>query len=85
MGVDERGPRTPEVFEAKTSWALNESSELSVHQRGNYRSVQGYEGQVEGLFEHERELGWMECISNDEARAQQPHPGVGSSQVSGRG
>ena len=50
MGVEERMPGTPEVFEAETSWALNESFELPVHERENYRSVEGYEGQVEELF-----------------------------------
>ena len=49
MGVDERTAKTPEVFEAKTSWALNEPSEVPVHEKENYRSVEGYEGQVEEL------------------------------------
>ena len=69
VGVDEQMPRTPEVFEAKTSWALDDQHDDPVHLRGNYKSVQGFEKEVEALFEEERNLGWMEALSLEEAQA----------------
>ena len=69
VGVDDQMPRGPDVFEAKTLWALDEAPELPVHERGNYKSVGGFEDRVEELFELEHSLGWMECATLETAKA----------------
>ena len=59
-------PRTPEVFEAKTKWALDEDvvGEKTVVE--NYQSLSGFEKQVKDLFEEEGRLGWMLEMTHEE-------------------
>jgi len=67
IGVDEELPRTPGVYEEKVKWALNDSLDEPEHMRDNYKTMAGQEEQVQRLFESERDLGWMEELTEDEA------------------
>ena len=46
-------PRTPEVFEEKLTWALDELSDPLKKEATNCRSVEGYEDHIRKLFEEE--------------------------------
>ena len=61
-------PRAPVIFERKTRWALEEVEGTPDLDRANYKSVKGYEDQVEALFREEEALGWMIEMDEEEAR-----------------
>eukprot|EP00974_Lingulodinium_polyedra_P112103 10845226-Lingulodinium_polyedra.AAC.1 len=60
-------PRTPAVFEEKTSWNLDPVDGDGVREADNYRSVEGHIREVENLFRAEEALGWMVEMSNEDA------------------
>ena len=57
LGVDVEMPRTPAVFEAKTKWELADDGLHPEREVPNYGSVQGFEEQVECLFQAEAKMG----------------------------
>ena len=46
VGVGVTMPRTPLVFDQKVKWALDEDSVGAQHEVENYRSLKGYEEEV---------------------------------------
>ena len=68
IGVDGDMPRTPEVFEEKTNWSLNPDDAVLLDVTSNYKSVSGHEAEVEALFKEQEGLGWMEEITDGEAK-----------------
>jgi hypothetical protein len=67
LGVGIKMPRTPEVFEEKTKWNLDEPDEGMVHESGNYGTVEDNIEKVRELFREEQQLGWMEEMTDIEA------------------
>ena len=53
LGVNCEFQRTPEVFEEKLTWALDEMSDPLEKEATDYRSVEGYEDQIRQLSEEE--------------------------------
>ena len=68
IGVDGDMPRVPEVFEEKVRWNLGEPEDDSREEAANYSYMIGYEGKVAELFEDEAKEGWMERMTDDEAK-----------------
>ena len=68
LGVDASMPRAAKIFDKKTKWALEEAEGEADTDRENYKSVEGFEDQVEKLFREEEELGWMEELPDDKAK-----------------
>ena len=68
LGVDVPMPRAPLIFEKKTRWSLEEPPEEDERDRDNYKSIMGFESQVEKLFREEAAAGWMEEVTDEEAR-----------------
>ena len=50
------------------SWSLEEPTEEDEKDRDNYKSMVGFESQVEKLFQEEAVAGWMEEVTDEEAR-----------------
>ena len=67
-GVDVPMPRAPLIFEKKTRWSLEGPTEEDEKDRDNYKSMVGFESQVEKLFREEAAAGWMEEVTDEEAR-----------------
>ena len=68
IGVDEELPRAPAIYEAKVKWALKDQYDDPEHNRSNYKSMDGFEEKVQALFKEEEALGWMEELTEVEAR-----------------
>ena len=68
IGVGVTMPRTPQVFDQKTKWALDEDFEGAHAEVENYRSLHGYEADVKRLFEEEARLGWMKEMTDEQAQ-----------------
>ena len=68
LGVTEPLPRTPWVYEQKTRWNLDEPGGSQEWEVPNYKSVHGHESAVRDLFAEEAALGWMEEVTDEEAR-----------------
>ena len=68
LGVDVPMPRTPLIFEKKTKWSLEEPPEEDERDRDNYKSIVGFESQLEKMFREEAAAGWMEEVTDEEAR-----------------
>ena len=67
VGVGHDFPRTPAVFEEKVKWALDEMQDTLEKEATHYRSVNGYEKQVRGLFGDEAADGWMVEMTDEQA------------------
>ena len=70
LGVTEDLPRTPAVFEEKKSWRLPEEFDDPTLEYGNYKSVAPHVDRIRTLFKEEAAHGWMEEMSDAEARKQ---------------
>ena len=68
VGVDGSLPRAEAIYEAKVRWSLGEGTGEPEQDRQNYKSMKGFEDQVEALFREEEALGWMEEMPEEEAR-----------------
>jgi hypothetical protein len=68
LGVTEPMPRVKAVFEEKCKWRLGEDPGDGKVEVENYRSMVGYEKQVEALFKEEEAAGWMEEFPDAEAK-----------------
>lgn len=70
LGVGVPMPRTPQVFEEKTKWRLDEIDDPGVAERPNYKSVEPHLEAVEKLFREEQVLGWMIEMTDAQAKAE---------------
>ena len=68
IGVDEELPQAPSIYEAKVKWALKDQYDDPEHNRSNYKSMDGFEEKVQALFKEEEALGWMEELTEVDAR-----------------
>lgn len=57
IGVDVEMARTPQVFEERTKWNLEDVETEGVHGSGNYSSVEGHIEVVKELFRTESRDG----------------------------
>jgi len=62
-------PSAPLLFESKTSWARDEPQGGECSEKENYLSVADHRDQVLALFREEEQLGWMEEVTNEQAKA----------------
>ena len=67
IGYDEVLPRTPAVFPPKEKWKLGDPEEDDIHDRENYKSVEGHQAEVEAQFREEAKTGWMREYSDEDA------------------
>ena len=67
VGVGVRMPRTPHVYDEKVKWALDEDDNNPLAEVPNYRSLSGFENQVDELFREEEAQGWMREMSDEDA------------------
>jgi len=68
LGVDWPMPRTPAVFDPKTSWKLEHEEISPEAEVPNYVSVKGREQQVLDLFREEAKSGWMVEYDDETAK-----------------
>ena len=68
LGVDVLMPRTPEVFEEKVKWKLEETDGPGEQERPNYRTLGDHLPEVRALYEEEARLGWMREYTDEEAK-----------------
>ena len=59
LGVDMEMPRTPEVFEEKVKWRLEETDGPGEPERQNYVTLEEHLADVRALFAEEAGHGWI--------------------------
>ena len=68
LGLHGTMPRAPLIYQKKTRWNVEEASGEDELDRDNYKSTLGHEGEIEKLFKEEEALGWMEEMSEEQAK-----------------
>ena len=68
LGVDMQMPRTPDVFEEKAKWKLEETDGPGEPERANYGTLGDHIQEVKTLFKEEAKLGWMREYDDHEAK-----------------
>ena len=62
-------PRAPDVYEKHVKWNLDLPEGEGEPERINYNSMHEYKDKVRELFREESELGWMEEMKDEDAKA----------------